>query len=44
MSLVSLSLGFSLLGILIIVNRHRADLNGPPETASLRRLVVSADW
>src|SRR5580692_4010305 len=29
MSLVSLSLGFSLLGILIIVNRHRADLNGP---------------
>ena len=28
MSLVSLSLGFSLLGILIIVNRHRADLNG----------------
>jgi hypothetical protein len=29
MSLFSLSLGFSLLGILIIVNRHRADLNGP---------------
>jgi hypothetical protein len=29
MSLVSLSLGFSVLGILIIVNRHRADLNGP---------------
>jgi hypothetical protein len=29
MSLVSLSLGFSLLGILIIVNRHRADANGP---------------
>ena len=29
MSLVSLSLGFSALGILIIVNRHRADLNGP---------------
>ena len=29
MSLVSLSLGFSVFGILIIVNRHRADLNGP---------------
>jgi hypothetical protein len=29
MSLVSLALGFSVLGILIIVNRHRADLNGP---------------
>ena len=28
MSLVSLSLGFSVFGILIIVNRHRADLNG----------------
>ena len=29
MSLVSLSLGFSVFGVLIIVNRHRADLNGP---------------
>ena len=28
MSLVSLSLGFSIFGILIILNRHRADLNG----------------
>jgi hypothetical protein len=28
MSLVSLSLGFSVFGILIMVNRHRADLNG----------------
>ena len=28
MSLVSLSLGFSAFGVLIIVNRHRADLNG----------------
>ena len=28
MSLVSLSLGFSVFGILIILNRHRADLNG----------------
>jgi hypothetical protein len=29
MSLVSLSLGFTVFGILIILNRHRADLNGP---------------
>ena len=29
MSLVCLSLGFSVFGVLIIVNRHRADLNGP---------------
>jgi hypothetical protein len=28
MSLVSLSLGFSVFGILIILNRHRTDLNG----------------
>ena len=28
-SLVNLSLGFSVFGILIVVNRHRADLNGP---------------
>jgi hypothetical protein len=28
MSLVSEAIGFSLLGILIIVNRHQADLNG----------------
>jgi hypothetical protein len=29
MSLVSLSVGFSVFGFLIIANRHRADLNGP---------------
>jgi hypothetical protein len=28
-SLVHLSLGFSVFGILIVINRHRADLNGP---------------
>jgi hypothetical protein len=28
-SLVNLSLGFSVFGILIVLNRHRADLNGP---------------
>jgi hypothetical protein len=28
MSLVSLSLGFSAFGILIFVNRHRAEMNG----------------
>jgi hypothetical protein len=28
MSLVSEAIGFSALGILIIVNRHQADLNG----------------
>ena len=28
-SLVNLSLGFSAFGILIVLNRHRADLNGP---------------
>src|SRR5580698_9429340 len=28
-SLMNLSLGFSIFGILIVVNRHRADLNGP---------------
>jgi hypothetical protein len=30
-SLVNLSLGFSVFGILIVVNRHRADLNGPSD-------------
>jgi hypothetical protein len=28
MSLISLTLGFSIFGMLIIVNRHQADLNG----------------
>jgi hypothetical protein len=28
MSLISLTLGFSVFGLLIIVNRHQADLNG----------------
>ena len=28
MSLISLSLGFSIFGMLIIVNRHQADLDG----------------
>jgi hypothetical protein len=28
-SLANLSLGFSVFGILIVLNRHRADLNGP---------------
>jgi hypothetical protein len=28
MSLVSLSLGFSVFGVLIIVHRHQAELNG----------------
>jgi hypothetical protein len=28
-SLVNLSLGFSVFGVLIVLNRHRADLNGP---------------
>jgi hypothetical protein len=28
LSLISLTLGFSIFGILIIVNRHQADLNG----------------
>jgi hypothetical protein len=28
-SLMNLSLGFSVFGILIVVNRHQADLNGP---------------
>jgi hypothetical protein len=27
-SLISLALGFAILGVLIIVNRHQADLNG----------------
>jgi hypothetical protein len=29
-SLISLALGFSVLGMLIVVNRHRADLNDLP--------------
>lgn len=28
MSLISLALGFSIVGILVIVNRHQADLQG----------------
>jgi hypothetical protein len=28
MSLLSEAIGFAILGILIIVNRHQADLNG----------------
>jgi hypothetical protein len=32
MSLVSLSLGFSAFGVLIIANRQRADLNGSGES------------
>ena len=35
MSLVSEAIGFSVLGILIIANRHQADLNGLPGGSSI---------
>ncbi|MBV8173319.1 MAG: hypothetical protein JO151_01995 [Verrucomicrobia bacterium] len=34
-SLISLALGFSLLGMLIIMNRHHADLNDLPGGSSI---------
>ena len=36
MSLLSEAIGFSILGILIIMNRHQADLNGFSGAARLR--------
>jgi hypothetical protein len=38
-SLMSLSLGFSIFGILIIVNQHQADLNDLPGNSSLATIV-----
>jgi len=35
MSLIGLSLGFSIFGLLMIVNRHQADLNGPTGGSSI---------
>ena len=39
MSLMSLSLGFSIFGILIIVNQHQADLNDLSGNSSLATIV-----
>ena len=38
-SLMSLSLGFSIFGILIIVNQHQADLNDLSGNSSLATIV-----
>jgi hypothetical protein len=37
-SLITLSLGFSIVGMLIIVNRHQADLNGLTAGSSIAML------
>ena len=42
LSLISQAFGFSIFGTLIIANRHQANLNDFPATASLRWRAASA--